>query len=207
MTSQYCAACVIGCIDKNRPPVKHKLQSAYINDAYFMRTNESVYAGLPYSLRVCVYSPRATGDCQMTAGCFYSAAKRSSWLPGIYQASTHGRDELDYAARLISSCRCHGAAAAKPAAGFSAPRIPSRSSWAGCSSAAAAAEPVAGGKVEGCDGGAAAAATAVDALAIRSCTNNDLVGNSQFWQPLQHSAADLGRVWNSPRDLGCSLGF
>ncbi len=129
-----------------------------------------MYAGLPYSLRVCVYSPRATDDCQKTAGCFYSAAKRSSWLPGIYQAST-----LDSAARLISGCLCHGAAAAKTAAGFSAPRIPSRSSWAGCFSAAAAAEPVAGGKVEGCD---AAAATAVDALAIRSCTNSDLVGNS-----------------------------
>lgn len=168
----------------------------------------SVHAGLPYSLRVCVYSPRATGDCQRTAGCFYSAVKRSSWLPGIYQASTHGRDELDSAARLISGCRCH-AAAAKTAAGFLAPRIPARSSWAGCSSAAAAAEPVAGGKVEGCDAAAAAvvAATAVDALAIRSCTNNNLVGNSQVWQPLRHSAADLGRVWNSLRDLGCSLGF
>lgn len=165
--------------------------------------NELVYAGLPYSLRVCVYSPRATRDCQKTAGCFYSAAKRSSWLPGIYQACMHGRDELDSAARQISGCRFHGggggAAAAETAAGFSAPRILSRSSWAGCSSAAAAAEPVAGGKVEGCDAGldAAVAATAVDALAIRSCTNNDLVGNSQFWQPLQHSAADLGRVWNS----------
>lgn len=166
-----------------------------------MRISTSRYVGLPYSLRVGVYSPRATGDCQRTAGCFYSAAKRSSWLPGMYQAST-----LDSAARLISGCLCHGAAAAaaKTAAGFSAPRIPSRSSWAGCSSAAAAAEPVAGGKVEGCD---AAAATAVDALAIRSCTNSDLVGNSQFWQPLQHSAADLGRVWNSLRDLGCSHGF
>lgn len=111
----------------------------------------------------------------------------------------HGRDELDSAARQISGCRFHGAAA-ETAAGFSAPRILSRSSWVGCSSAAAAAEPVAGGKVEGCDAGldaAAVAATAVDALAIRSCTNNDLVGNSQFWQPLQHSAADLGRVWNS----------
>lgn len=161
---------------------------------------ELVYAGLPYSLRVYVYSPRATRDCQKTAGCFYSAAKRSSWLPGIYQACMHGRDELDSAARQISGCRFHGAAA-ETAAGFSAPRILSRSSWAGCSSAAAAAEPVAGGKVEGCDAGldaaAAVAATAVDALAIRSCTNNDLVGNSQFWQPLQHSAADLRRVWYS----------
>lgn len=111
----------------------------------------------------------------------------------------HGRDELDSAARQISGCRFHGAAA-ETAAGFSAPRILSRSSWAGCSSAAAAAEPVAGGKVEeGCDADldAAVAATAVDALAIRSCTNNDLVGNSQVWQPLQHSAADLGRVLNS----------
>lgn len=160
--------------------------------------NELVYAGLPYILRVYVYSPRGTRDCQKTAGCFYSAEKRSSWLPGIYQACMHGRDELDSAARLISGCRFHGAAA-ETAAGFSAPRILEHSSSAGYSSAPAAAEPVAGGKLEGCDAGldAAVAATDVDVHAIRSCTNNDLVGNSQFWQPLQYSAADLGRVWGS----------